>query len=115
MCTRQEAFWTAYCLPLLQVIDYFTAPAVADEYCGDDCGVILFWDASTGRNISFYLDLPVFALAWSPDGRFIASGGDYGDNTVQVWEAASGPVLSRAKGAGWDSWGTAVSTSVTPW
>ncbi len=28
------------------------------------------------------------AVAWSPDGKRIASGGD--DNTVQVWDAANG-------------------------
>jgi len=30
----------------------------------------------------------VKALAWSPDGKRIASGGN--DNTVQVWDAADG-------------------------
>ena len=30
----------------------------------------------------------VHAVAWSPDGRYIASGGS--DNTVQVWNAADG-------------------------
>ena len=35
----------------------------------------------------------VRSLSWSPDGRYIASGGDYGDNTVQVWEAESGSLL----------------------
>ncbi len=32
----------------------------------------------------------VRSLSWSPDGRSIASGGDYGDNTVQVWDAETG-------------------------
>ena len=32
----------------------------------------------------------VRSLSWSPDGRYIASGGDYGDNTVQVWDGETG-------------------------
>jgi WD40 repeat protein len=36
----------------------------------------------------------VRSLSWSPEGHYIASGGDYGDNTVQVWEAESGKLLS---------------------
>jgi WD40 repeat protein len=35
----------------------------------------------------------VRSLSWSPDGRYIASGGDYGDNTVQVWDGESGSLL----------------------
>ncbi len=30
----------------------------------------------------------VLALSWSPDSRFIASGGD--DKTVQVWDVVDG-------------------------
>lgn len=35
----------------------------------------------------------VRSLSWSSDGRYVASGGDYGDNTVQVWEAETGNLL----------------------
>jgi WD40 repeat protein len=48
--------------------------AVTQVYCGDNCGVVVSWDADTERNFTFYLDMPVFALAWSPDDtRFISS------------------------------------------
>ena len=41
--------------------------AVTQVYCGDICGVVLGWDAYTEHNFTFYLDAPVFAMAWSPD------------------------------------------------
>jgi WD40 repeat protein len=48
--------------------------AVTQVYCGDNCGVVLSWDAYTGNNFSFYVDQPTFALAWSPDDtRFVTS------------------------------------------
>ncbi len=47
------------------------------------------WEAFTGANIVTYRGHTRFvrAIAWSPDGTHIASGGDYGDSTVQVWDA----------------------------
>jgi WD40 repeat protein len=54
--------------------------AVTQVYCGDSCGVVVGWDAYTQRNFTFYLDSPIFALAWSPDDtRLVTSI----DNFVQ--------------------------------
>lgn len=48
--------------------------AVTQVYCGDSCGVVVSWDAETERNVSFYTDMPLFALAWSPDDtRFVTA------------------------------------------
>jgi len=48
--------------------------AVTQVYCGDVCAVVVGWDAYTQRNVTFYLDSPVYALAWSPDDtRFVSS------------------------------------------
>lgn len=48
--------------------------AVTQVYCGDSCGVVVAWDAYTEHHFSFYIDVPVFALAWSPDDtRFATS------------------------------------------
>lgn len=48
--------------------------AVTQVYCGDDCGVMLSWDAYTQRNFTFYVDQPIFSMAWSPDDtRFVTS------------------------------------------
>ncbi len=51
--------------------------AVTQEYCGDECRVVVIWDAATGRNVSFYADLPIFALAWSPDDKRIVTALGY--------------------------------------
>ncbi len=48
--------------------------AVTQVYCGDLCGVVLVWDAYTEHNFSFSLDVPILAMAWSPDDtRFVTS------------------------------------------
>jgi WD40 repeat protein len=48
--------------------------AVTQVYCGDNCGVVVTWDADTERNFSIYEDFPIFSLAWSPDDtRFVTA------------------------------------------
>jgi WD40 repeat protein len=39
---------------------------------------------------------PVVAIAWSPDGRYIASGS--WDTTVQVWEVSTGRCVQTYRG-----------------
>lgn len=45
---------------------------VTQEYCGDDCGVVVTWDALTEQHVIFYPTSPMFALAWSPDDHHFA-------------------------------------------
>ena len=40
----------------------------------------------------------VKAIAWSPNGAHIASGGDIADHTVQVWDASSGKHTATFRG-----------------
>jgi WD40 repeat protein len=61
------------------------------------------FDAATGRELLRYSGHKslVFAAAWSPDGKQIATaGGDIGDvdNSVQVWSASDGSLSARYGG-----------------
>ncbi len=56
--------------------------AVSMEYCGDECAVVMTWDAQTGKHFVFYPDLPVYAFAWSPDDTRFASA--IGLSDVQI-------------------------------
>ncbi|MDQ6642958.1 MAG: TIR domain-containing protein, partial [Chloroflexota bacterium] len=67
-------------------------------------GTVRVWDAATGDNILTYrghstpgllsdlgLQSTVYAVSWSPDGHYIASGGP--GTSVHVWDAATGNTI----------------------
>lgn len=48
--------------------------AITQYYCGDDCAVVLGWDAYTQHNFTFWVDQLALAMAWSPDStRLVTS------------------------------------------
>jgi WD40 repeat protein len=57
-------------------------------------GMIRIWDLSNGKMLRVMVGhaSDVSSVAWSPDGRLIASGG-YGDSRIRVWNAANGMPL----------------------
>lgn len=63
-------------------------------------GGVRIWDAATGRLVMTYTghdqSADLWAVAWSPNGKYIASGGS--DKTVQVWDAATGAHLLTYQG-----------------
>ena len=57
------------------------------------------WNASTGENSLTYRGHSniVFGLAWSPDGKRIASASQ--DTTVKVWNATTGETILTYRGS----------------
>jgi eukaryotic-like serine/threonine-protein kinase len=65
---------------------------------------VKFWDAAAGKDsrppILAYLkpNGPTLAVAWSPDGRFIATGGSDTAFPVRIFETSSGKRANEMKG-----------------
>ncbi len=78
------------------------------------------WDATDGSHVYTYRGHTdeVLAVAWSPDGRRIASGSGYYDTTVQVWDAADGNHVLTYRGhsgrtVAWSPDGTRIASGST--
>jgi eukaryotic-like serine/threonine-protein kinase len=63
-------------------------------------GGVRIWKAATGQRVLTYTghsaSVDLLALAWSPDGRYLASGGT--DQLVRVWDATTGEDLVTYRG-----------------
>jgi RNA polymerase sigma factor (sigma-70 family) len=68
-----------------------------------DRHLVRLWDVATSRELCRYAGHQAsgLALAFSPDGKLIASGGgdvQRRDNAVHLWEAATGEIIRRFDG-----------------
>ncbi len=63
-------------------------------------GGVRIWDATGGKRVLTYTghsqSVDLSALAWSPDGKYLASGGT--DQIVQIWDATTGDTLLTYQG-----------------
>lgn len=57
----------------------------------------MVWELSSGENIRvFWEEVPVFSISFSPDGKYIASGGM--DSTINLWEVNGRREIKTFKG-----------------
>jgi len=67
---------------------------------GEDGGMILIWDAETGKQGQLLTigmnDYRLWTVAWSPDGRFMAVGSTGSD--IFFWDMATSQPLAKLGG-----------------
>src|SRR5207247_10255714 len=69
---------------------------------------VRLWDVASGRQVREFADpAPVNAVAFSPDGKYILSGGR--DNMARLWEVATGQLVRTFVGHTFWLWGVSFS------
>jgi len=63
-------------------------------------GIARVWDVESGKQVATITTEGdyLFAVAFSPDGRHIATGSDSRPNYVEIWDAATGASVMKIKG-----------------
>lgn len=62
-------------------------------------GSIRLWDVASGKELRRFVgECGDKVLAWSPDGKFMASGFDDDDPTIHLWDVASGKQIRSLDG-----------------
>jgi len=95
---QKGAVWSVAISPDGKMIAGVTPPEKLNFFNDSKDPSIRIWDVNSGRLLK---TLPGsssgnWSVAWSPDSRVLASGGD--DCTISLWEAATGDLRKRLLG-----------------
>jgi WD40 repeat protein len=74
------------------------SPDGAKALTGPFGGQLILWDLKTGLEIRRFSGPPpatVYGLAFTPDGRHALSASGHGDDSVRLWDVASGKQLAQ--------------------
>ncbi len=65
---------------------------------------VRFWDAATQKPKLEFIgsDTHLTAIAYSPDGKYVATVGGGGDATVRIWDAVTGALVGHLRADMWD-------------
>jgi WD40 repeat protein/uncharacterized caspase-like protein len=85
----------------------FSGDGRAFASAGGVNGPIRLWDIAAGQELHALPGNLVYSIAFSPDGRTVASGGY--DNTVKLWDVATARQLHALEGRGVGVWSVAFS------
>ena len=85
----------------------FSAAGHAFASAGGVGGPIRLWDITSGQELHALPGSLVYSVAFSPDGRTVASGGY--DNAVKLWDVATARQLRTLEGRGVGVWSVAFS------
>jgi RNA polymerase sigma factor (sigma-70 family) len=95
---QQGSIWALAFAPDGQTIAAVTASGKYIFYANGTDSTIRLWDVATGRSLRTLKgpEAGSWSVAWSPDGRVLATGGE--DGEIRLWETATWGERVRLKG-----------------
>jgi WD40 repeat protein len=92
---REVRQFRGHTYPILAVAFAPNGKTIASASAIHD-NTIRLWDVATGREVWRVRDVPAYCLAFTPDGKALASGGE--DGQLRLYDAGTGKEQARLRG-----------------